>query len=195
MRAQNTYVRADFNPMRHIPLLALAAALSLSCQPSAPDPGETSGSRTPATATAYLEQAAQPVQTALMIVRMTPKGELSVGDLQPRPIAWVDATIPYSAKLHDTPRTTPEATPEVVKPAPAPFWDLAVVVEHPDRAAPLVTALEVMAPKTTQGDVLDPWQMGGALWRVPWLGEGTRYRVVRTAPTPTLELARWEGGR
>lgn len=173
---------------RNNPLLALIVALTLGCQPSAPEPGGAPNpTEAPVTRAERLERAPAAPQTALMAVRMTPKGELSVGHVQPRAIPWTDPLLPHPPKRHEA---SAEADADGKQPA-APFWDLAIVVEHPEREAPIAVALEVMAPETEHGDVVDPWQQGGALWRVPWLGEGTRYRVIRTSPAPTLELATW----
>ncbi|MEL6180294.1 MAG: hypothetical protein AAFS10_15135, partial [Myxococcota bacterium] len=165
------------------PRFLLLVCILVACSPTPPAPGHSSApakAEVSATRALLTPPTAAAPQTALMVVRMAPKGELSIGDLQPRPIAWTDRLVAFRPDLHNPPQPASAQAPSTPvaseNKGQEPFWSLAVVVEHPTALQePLVVPLEVMAPDSEpQGDVVDPWRMGGALWRIPWLGAGTQ---------------------
>ncbi len=160
--------------------------------PTSPAPTVESTPAAPAT----VQRAPSPT-TALMVVRLTLAGEVQVGVVRQKPIPWRDALIPYTPPAGLSTRATPADGVRPGLPTPRPVestWDaphhqLVVVVRVPGRPAQ-ARALLLDAPGRTQGDVVDPWSTGGAVWRLPWYGAATTYEVVRMSPRPAI-LARW----
>lgn len=169
--------------------LCLALLPLLACQDPAPEapsaPAPTASQEVP-----LKEPGAHQPGTALLVVELSPQGGVRIGAVRPKPVLWVDPLVPYDPALHEPgqsfdPRQDPHDR------SGAQRWELAVVARRADQH--LVTSLHLLAPGAdTGGDVLRTWDSGGAVWRAPWLGEGTSYEVVRTWPAPAVRLSTWK---
>ncbi len=150
----------------------LFAALICACAEPPPSSGAVPRALTAAAPT-----------TAMLAVRLGREGRVSLGAVVPKPTRWADPLTPFDPLRH-----APSA------PAPALSGGreavvVAIVAEVPGET-PVVSQVLLDPPGMSRGDVVDPWTAGGALWRAPYLGPGTRYRVVRLSPAPGL-LATW----
>lgn len=70
-------------------------------------------------------------------------------------------------------------------------WVLALVVEHPSLPAPWVVEQRLDPPGSSSGDVVGPFEAGGATWKAPWPGEGAKIKVIRVAPRGPALLGTW----
>ncbi len=148
-------------------------------------------------------------RTALLSVGLERNGGVALHTIVVKPIDWNGTTVPYDPSIHEPPSGRAGWTPRVVD---APDLDSpllgsggdsttrvvpdthahrgALVVAHPSRPSPSVVPLSWGQPGEGHGDVVDRWAEGAAIWRAPWYGEGTEYRVLRIHPGPSTELAR-----
>ncbi|MHC4838490.1 MAG: hypothetical protein ACYTF3_09960 [Planctomycetota bacterium] len=208
---------ASDEPLRPEPVPAPAAE-AVAPEPAPPEPrpeSEPPNNQAPTRA----EPSVQP-SVALMVVRLTPQGGVEVGQVTPRPIPWVDALVPYDARRHAPlgeaepavpaqragarlPDTREGPTVALDRPAPParavePPHHIAVVARRcPEGGCvgdPLVHELLLDPPGQVHGDVVDAYSAGGAVWRVPHLGPGTTWEIVRAEPRPA-RLGRWTAGR
>jgi hypothetical protein len=161
--------------------LALAALACLACQPSTPAPPPANTQAAP-----LHKPALTAPTTALLVVRLSPRGEVTLGAIQPRQTRWTDPLLPFDPARH-----APTATldPSLPLPDGADRWELALVARADALPAPLVAPLLLLAPDHSPGgDLTNEWHSGGALWRAPWAGPGTTYEVIRVSPGPPLRL-------
>lgn len=175
------------------PAETLRSAIPVATMP----PNQVPAPATPPPATRLQVGSAAAPATALLAVRLSLAGGVSVGAVHPKPIPWRDPLRPYEAPTF---AADPAGGDEQLRPgthrpmAPPSAHDAAqlelLLVTRPPGGAPVAHPLLLAAPGHVHGDVVDPWTTGGAVWRAPWFGEGTAYEVVRAAPDPTV-LARW----
>lgn len=164
-------------------LLALAALACLTCQPSPPPAPPLAN-----TQAAPLHKPTAPATptTALLAVRLSPRGEVVIGAIQPRQTRWADPLLPFDPARH---APTDTLDPSLPLPDGADRWELALVARADALSAPLVAPLLLLAPDHNPGgDLTNEWHSGGALWRAPWAGPGTTYEVIRVSPGPPLRL-------
>jgi hypothetical protein len=81
--------------------------------------------------------------------------------------------------------------PAAVVEDPKAPWVLALLVEHPSLPAPWVVEQRLDPPGSSSGDVVGPFEAGGATWKAPWPGEGAKLKVVRVAPRGPTLLGTW----
>ena len=146
----------------------------------------------PPTAGAPAAAPAGPIatQTALLVVTIPAGGaSVTLDEVAVKPIPWRRAGIPFDAARHAPPGSAlaaPTLTRSFVGSAPPQTGVL--IAERPGGGAPFVLPLQ-MSHGGSAGDVVDPWvDGGGGVWRAPWFGPGTGYRVVRTSPGPPALL-------
>ncbi len=140
-------------------------------------------------------------QTALLVVSVAPGGALAVDEIVTKPIPWTRPGVPWDPSRHagspDVPAApTPALGPNPLTGAPsaaatAPPTSGVLVAADASGDPRLVVPL-ALSTGGSAGDVVDPYvDGGGLLWRAPWFGAGTTYRVVATAPGPPRLLATW----
>ncbi len=174
---------------------ALAVATLLACDAPAQPPSSVPRARAAESPAVAASRATSLPATALLAVRLTQRGEVVVGDVRPKPVAWrgplsVYEPPPGLARTRaENIRPGAERTVEIPTSESAPHYQLVVVARAPGRPA-MSWPLLLDAPGGGRGDVIDPWTASGAVWRVPWYGAATRYEVVRVAPRPAV-LATW----
>lgn len=183
----------------------LLALLSFAAATGCAEPGDPPPERLAATAPNR-----DFTQTALLAVALESSGEVRVQSVVVKAIPWSREGAPYHPDLHAPPssrvgwrpRTEPLPSEPFDSPLRSPSDSAsntpvpdaeghhgALVVSHPARAEPFVVSLDWGQPGEGGGDVGDRWREGSAVWRAPWFGEGTRYRVVRVHPGPPAQLA------
>ncbi len=162
-----------YSPYKYAPhvlgFVLIFAACEAPPSPSAPPSPQTS------------TKALTSPQTALLVMQLTPTGEARVAATQVKNIPWVDPLLEFKPSAY---RTADKNT----KTVEARTWNLHLLVHHPSHTTTQVLPLKVSAPGHTEGDVLDPWTLGSALWRAPWYGESTSYELWRVDPGPALRL-------
>jgi hypothetical protein len=148
-----------------------------------------------------------------MAVRLDEGGGVSILGVTPKPMRWRAPLVPFEPALHSTAgwdaapaargpgalsmrvgAADPRAGATIPGRRSAGRETLAVLVDRCRGVTacsgdPMVHHLHLSGARA-DGDVLGVRRTGGAVWRVPHIGDGTRYRIVRLGEPPRV-VAHW----